>query len=191
MLGRVVEIWIALVCLVLALGVVLLWVPLDSETPPIYTFRRQTYIGDAMLPMVAAAGIAICAAIHLLSTLRRARTSLDRPPFDGRTAAFFAQFFAIVAAALVLMFWAGPVALALFGPGGEDTVSYRQMRATLPWKYIGFVLGGFTLVFGVISLLEGQFRARRALAALLAVAVLIAVFDVPFDTILLPPNGDF
>ncbi|MEL6207298.1 MAG: hypothetical protein AAFR47_18580 [Pseudomonadota bacterium] len=190
MLGRSIEIWIAVVFLALGLIAAVLWVPLDSETPPIYTFRRQTYIGDAMLPMVAAAGIAICAALHLLLSWRRSRDAVDAP-FDVLTGSFFLALFGIVAVSLLLMFWAGPAALALFGPTGEEPVTYRQMRSTLPWKYIGFVLGGFVLVFGITSLIEGKLSARRALSSILAVAVLILIFDVPFDTILLPPNGDF
>lgn len=190
MLGRKVEIWIALAFLVLGLIAAFLWVPLDSETLPIYEFRRQTYIGDSMLPMVAAMGIAICAAVHLLISWRRQRKEAE-PPFDALTAVFFALFFAIIALSFVLMFWGGPAALALFGPSGEEPVTYRQMRSTLPWKYIGYVLGGFTLVFGVTSLIEGKLTLHRAISSILAVAFLILLFDVPFDTILLPPNGDF
>ena len=89
------------------------------------------------------------------------------------------------------MYWAGPLALGLFGPSGEEAATYRQMRSTLPWKYIGYILGGFTLVFGVTSLIEGRITLRRAISSILAVAFLILLFDVPFDTILLPPNGDF
>ncbi len=190
MLGRTVEIWIAIAFLALGLLAAFLWVPLDSETPPIYDFRRQTYIGDAMLPMVAAAGIAICAAVHLFLSWRRRRNQAS-PPFDTLTGAFFALFFAIIAVSLLLMFWAGPAALALFGPSGEEPLTYRQMRSTWPWKYIGYVLGGFTMVFGVTSLIEGRMTLRRAISSILAVVFLILLFDVPFDTILLPPNGDF
>ena len=103
----------------------------------------------------------------------------------------FLAFFAIVATSFALMFWAGPAALALFGPAGDEAVTYRRMRSTVPWKYIGFVLGGFVLVFGITSLIEGRMRLKRALSSILAVIVLILIFDVPFDTILLPPNGDF
>lgn len=190
MLGRSIEIWIAIVCLGLSLLAVFVWVPFDSETPPIYEFRRQTYIGDAMLPMVAAAGIAICAAVHLILSWRRQHKETDAP-FDTLSVIFFALFFGIIALSFLLMYWAGPLALALFGPSGEEAATYRQMRSTLPWKYIGYILGGFTLVFGVTSLIEGRITLRRAISSILAVAFLILLFDVPFDTILLPPNGDF
>lgn len=190
MLDRKTEIWLALVCLLAGLLAAFLWIPFDSETPPIYDFRRQTYIGDAMLPMVAAVGIALCALVHLVLSFRRTASDADGP-FDILTAGFFLSLFAIIITAFVVMYWAGPVALLLFGPSGDEAVSYRQMRASVPWKYAGFVLGGFILVFGISSLLEGAMRWKRALSSILAIAVLIMIFDVPFDTILLPPNGDF
>lgn len=190
MLGRSFEIWLALVMLALSCLAVFVWVPFDSETPSIYTFRRQTYIGDAMLPMVAAAGLAICAAIHAVVSWRRRPDDADAP-FDWLTGTFFVVFVAAMAVSFLLMFWAGPIALALFGPAGDEPVTYRQMRSTLPWKWIGFSLGGFVMVFSVTSFIEGRLQARRAVTALFAVAVLILIFDVPFDTILLPPNGDF
>ncbi|MDF9301966.1 hypothetical protein P5P81_05270 [Tritonibacter mobilis] len=80
MLGRRTEMWIALTLLLLALVSLFVWIPLDSETPAIYEFRRNVNIGDAMLPMVAAAGLAICAAIHLIAQLRRQPDSFEDPP---------------------------------------------------------------------------------------------------------------
>jgi len=65
------------------------------------------------------------------------------------------------------------------------------MRATYPYKLIGFVLGGFALVFGLSALIEGQIRTSRAILALITVAILVAVFDLPLDSVLLPPNGDW
>lgn len=187
---RKAELWIAVAFLAIGLLGAVIWVPLDTDSPPIYEFRRQVFIGDAMLPMVAAIGVAVFAALQILVTLRGNRTADGPTPFDAATFAFFAMVFAILAASLLAMFWSGPLALALFG-SGDETVTYRQMRTTWPWKYVGFVLGGFLMVFGLTSLIEGRFRWSRVLSSLLAVAVLILIFDVPFDTILLPPNGDF
>lgn len=194
------EIGIALAFLILSLLAAFVWVPLDSETPPIYEFRRRTYIGDAMMPMLAALGMALCAAVHLAVILWRRREETPPsdtvPPFDALTLRFFVLLVVIVAVSVLLIFQAGPAALALFGPphlpGDEATaLTYRHMRDTAPWKYIGFVLGGFVMVFGITTLIEGRARWRRAVAALVAVGVLIAVFDLPFDDLLLPPNGDF
>lgn len=185
--GRRREMILGAAALVLGLFAALVWVPLDSETPPIYEFRRQTHIGDAMLPMVAALGLAICGALQLLVGAGR---PADAPFTDFRSTRFLAAFLAIVAVSGALTVWAGPAALALFGPDTDPPVSYRLMRGTAPWKYIGFALGGTVLVFGLTSLLEARLRASRLLIAVCAVALLIALLDGPFDTLLLPPNGD-
>lgn len=191
MLSRRVEIWLALFFTVLSALTAFVWAPLDSETAAIYEFRRQVSIGDAMLPMVAGCGILLFSLVHLVLQLRRQPDEDVDPPFDRLTLVFYVVFGGLVALSLILMFWAGPLALALFGRSGDEAATYRQMRSTFPWKYIGFVLGGFTLVLGLTSLIEGRIRWVRVISSILAVLGLILIFDVPFDTILLPPNGDF
>lgn len=190
-LGRKSELWIGVLMLALSLAAYLFWIPYDSETPSIYEFRRQVYIGDAMLPLIAAAGIAICSLVHVILSFRRMEDNGGDGPFDSLTAVFFAVFGAICVVSLLLMFWAGPIAVSLFAQTGDEPVTYRQLRGAAPWKYIGYVFGGFTLVFGTTSLIEGHLSAKRAVSSILAVILLILIFDFPFDTILLPPNGDF
>ena len=46
------------------------------------------------------------------------------------------------------------------------------------------------MIGGMISLVEGRFRGRTLVAAILAVVAMIVIYDVPFDDLLLPPNGD-
>ena len=191
MLSRRAEIWLALIFAIFAALTAFVWAPLDSDTAAIYEFRRQVNIGDAMLPMVAGFGILLFSSVHLMLQLRRRPDEDFDPPFDRQTLVFYALFGGLVTLSLILMFWAGPLALALFGLSGDEPVTYRQMRSTFPWKYIGFVLGGFTLVFGLTSLIEGRLSWVRVISSLLAVLGLILIFDLPFDTILLPPNGDF
>ena len=75
MLGRTAEIVIVAMFLGFGLLAALVWIPLDSETAMIETHRRQTSMGDAFVPIVTAALIAVCAALHLLVNLRRTDTS--------------------------------------------------------------------------------------------------------------------
>jgi hypothetical protein len=191
MLNQTAEITVAIIILVFALFVAMLWVPIDSETPAFYTFRRQTNIGDAFLPLVAAVGMAVFAAIHVILSWRRVRDDGSDAPFDALSMLYLLIFFGIMAVSLGLMFWSGPLLLSQFYGSGESAPTYRQMRSSFPWKYIGFVVGGTVMVFGLITLVEGRMRWNRLLIAILSVLVLILIFDVPFDTILLPPNGDF
>ncbi|MDC0739551.1 hypothetical protein N6L24_14775 [Cognatishimia sp. SS12] len=193
MLGRRAELMLGAVFLLLGLFVIVVWVPQDSETWMIETFRRQTTMGDAFLPMIAGALVAICAAIHLFMTLRRnEEQETDGPVFDGAALAFLVQLSGLTALCLAVMYWAGPIAVQLFASGETgDAATYRQMRGTYPYKLLGFVLGGFSLVFLTTSLIEGRFKVSRVISSILAVIVLIVIFDLPFDNILLPPNGDW
>ena len=86
---------------------------------------------------------------------------------------------------LALMRWGGP--LIVEGITGAD---YRPQRDTVPWKYVGFILGGTALIATLILVVERQLRRSR-LAIALGVTLFLAFFyDVPFEDLLLPPNGD-
>ena len=67
--------------------------------------------------------------------------------------------------------------------------TYRQLSATAPYKYTGISLGGFFLVFALISWVQQEITLRAAGIAAGMVLILIFAYDVPFDTLLLPPNG--
>ncbi len=82
------------------------------------------------------------------------------------------------------MRFAGPLAAAFTESG------YRPLRDTIPWKYIGFIAGGTCLVAGLKALVEGRVTMRGVVIGLAACLVLIALYDLPFDDLLLPPNGD-
>ena len=84
------------------------------------------------------------------------------------------------------MRWLGPLAVELFGAEG----SYRALRDTAPWKHLGFVAGGTLLVAGLMALVEGRLTMRGVVIGLLATFALILLYDLPFDDLLLPPNGD-
>lgn len=192
MLARKYELILAVVCLAFALIAVLVWIPQDTETGMIEKFRRQTSMGDAFVPILAGVLMAICAAIQfVISFFRTDKIDTEVAPIDGTTVAFMLQLSVITILSLALMYWAGPIAVELFAQPDEGTVTYRQMRSNYPYKLIGFVLGGFCLVFLISSMIEGKFLPSRILMGVISVAILIAVFDLPLDTVLLPPNGDW
>ena len=88
------------------------------------------------------------------------------------------------------MSWAGPFVVKLAQAMGSDIGSYRELRATRPWKYTGYLSGGFLLVFGLMSYVAGRPSWGLALVALLAVLLMALAYDLPFKNLLLPPNGD-
>ena len=88
----------------------------------------------------------------------------------------------VLSLSLARMVWGGPVTVGALQSLGADIPEYRLLSATVPYKYIGFAAGGFVLVAGLISWIEGQLSWRAVLIALGAVAGLILVYDVPFET---------
>jgi vacuolar-type H+-ATPase subunit I/STV1 len=167
----------AIACALLAL---LVWIPSDTATGIVETVRRRTVIGDAMAPSLAALFI-LAGGLLLLTAERHA----PHQPLPSRGAVIFAlQIAAVLGVSLMLMRWTGPVAAAM---AGEE---YRLLRDSYPWKLTGYILGGTVMVTALLAMAERRLTLRAGIIALAAVIVLVAVYDLPFDDLLLPPNGD-
>ena len=163
-----------------ALAVALIWVPMDTNTGLIEKVRRQVTIGDALAPTLAAGFILLGGLLVLLFEPAENARRLTLKHLQ-----FLSAFLLIVFISFMIMRWSGPVLGALMLEEG-----YRPMRDTVPWKYIGFILGGVVLIAGLIALVEGRVSLRGVFLGLIATVALIIVYDLPFDDLLLPPNGD-
>jgi len=159
--------------------VIFVWIPLDVETSLIEKMRRRVSLGDAMLPKVAMAFVLASAIM----------TAFDRSA-NGAILVYNLVFLLVLlgalAASFAVMRWSGPIAVWLFGAEGD----YRPLRDTAPWKYIGFGSGNTVFVASLMTVIEERPSVRGLAVGLLAAIVLILVYDVPFDDLLLPPNGD-
>lgn len=171
----------------LALLLLLVWIPLDSDTGLIEKVRRQVAIGDALAPTVAAVFLLIGGGLLMLLEGKR-----DTPPaMDAASVKFVVRVFTMLVLGFLVMRYAGPLAVEVMNTIQGSDLEYRLLRDTAPWKWLGYVLGGTLAICGTISLTEGRFSLRALVVALLAIAAMIAIFDLPFDDLLLPPNGDF
>ena len=173
---------VALGALVLLFGVfiVVVWAPLDSETGLVEKVRGRWTLGDALAPTVAGTLLIAAGGALLAGALRR-----PAPPSMRRSnLGYLASFVACTGLALVVMRFAGPLA-------AELTVGdYRPLRNEIPWKYIGFVAGGGLLVFSLSALVERRLGITRLVLAIAIALVLALLYDLPFEDLLLPPNGD-
>lgn len=172
---------------IFALVLMFVWVPRDVDSGLIETVRRQVSIGDALAPSIAGVFL-LLGGLGLVLSGRQAGDM--RATTDLVALRFSALLFAVYAAGFLVMTHAGPAAVLLSNllTGAEQ--EYRLLRDTAPWKYLGFTLGGVIAVGGTISLLEGRLSWRAPGIGLVMVLALIAVYDLPFDDLLLPPNGD-
>jgi hypothetical protein len=170
---------------VLALIIIIIWIPLDVETGILEKARRRIEIGDAMAPTLAAC-------IMLVAGLLLA----FRPPANSGaelTAAnllFLFKSLLCLLIAFCIMRWTGPLAVDGLSLIGAELPGYRQLRDSPPWKYLGFLIGGTTLVSSLVCLIERRFVFKSVIVGVGISLFLIIVYDLPFDDLLLPPNGD-
>jgi hypothetical protein len=160
--------------------ILFVWIPLDVETGLIEKVRSRVVIGDSLAPSLAALVLIVAALMLVFQSYRirgRVEPSLNSVKYVG-------LMLAILGLSMAVMRWAGPIATHV------GSLDYRSLRDTVPWKYIGYFLGGNAMVFGLISMIEGQLRWRVLIISVLAVLTLMLVYDLPFDNLLLPPNGD-
>lgn len=177
---------LGLICVALALVCLGLWIPLDTDTGLIEKVRRRVQIGDALAPSVAAAFVLIGGLVLALAPGPDTDNNDPLRPLIG----FGAAMAGVLIAAFVVMLYAGPLSVALANLISAEPLEYRLLRGTAPWKYIGFVLGGTGAIAGIISLAERRFSWQAVGIGAVAVLAMIALFDLPFDDLLLPPNGD-
>lgn len=180
------NLYLGLVCIVFAVVLLALWIPLDVETGLVEKVRGRLRIGDALAPTVAAAFILLGGLLLIFFERRHA----DQPSVTSQHVKFISRLLAVVFLSLLVMRYAGPLAVSLTNNLYDQSNEYRLLRTTFPWKYIGFVLGGVLLIVGVMSVVERRLSLRAILTGIVAVLLIILIFDVPFDDLLLPPNGD-
>ncbi len=179
---------VAAVVAVFALATLLFWIPADIESGVVETFRRRVIIGDALAPTVVALAMLAVAGLFAASELVRPRR--ESAPFDRQSALFIVRVAAAIGAGLALMVYTGPLTVDAINALGGEIGSYRQLRDTVPYKYLGYLAGGAVMVGGIVAAVEQRLARSAAVAAVLAVLVHIVLYDLPFDDVLLPPNGD-
>jgi len=194
MLSRKWDVGIGLFFFAASVITLIFWIPVDVETGVIEQERRSIVIGDAMAPTMASFGIMIVSVVLLaVAFLGRAISGRDEAECAAgislENLRSLLWLLLIVALSLALMVWTGPTVVAVLQILGSEVSEYRLLRDTVPYKYLGFALGGFSLVFSLISWIEGRARNRAIMTAIGAVVVLIVLYDMLFDSLLLPPNG--
>ncbi|MGI9363595.1 MAG: hypothetical protein ACR2O8_00285 [Rhizobiaceae bacterium] len=173
------ERWLGLLFCLFALLLIFVWVPLDTGTGIVEKVRRSLTIGDALAPTVAGVVLLVGGLLTIF------KQDLSDKKLSRNNAAWFFALTALFAVSIALMRYCGPIVAEIFSD--ED---YRPLRATIPWKYIGYLTGGTVLVGGLMSIVRGRIVLMDWIIAFLATLSVALIYDLPFDDLLLPPNGD-
>ena len=184
---------LAIFFIIASLISLLVWIPNDIETGVIEKFRRQITIGDAMAPTMVAWGVLFVSIALLIDAIlsSRAPRASENSVMDAQSFVFLFKLTIVIIIALLLMFYGGPLLVDFLNLVNGESNNYRLLKGSPPYKYIGYILGGFVMVFGSIGVVENKFSTNGAWLSIIAVTVLTLLYDVPFDNLLLPPNGDY
>ena len=183
--------WLAVLMLLLSLIGIFYWVPNDSGSGLVIAQRGQLRLGDALAPTLA---FALLGCASLLLFFQRGDTAPARgDTFKGtwwQHTVHLIQVLAVVGLSFWLMRWSATFVVGAIDSLCQCDLSYRALRATRPWNYIGFVVGGSVLVAGLMAMAQRRLSWRQ-LGIVLGVVIAMAMFyDLPFEHLLLPPNGD-
>lgn len=171
--------WLGALAVVAALALILLWVPLDTETGVLERVRRRLVIGDALAPLVAGVTILIGG---LLTALRPDDRAVG---LTARNLRWMLGLCAVFTVSLAVMRFAGPALAEMLSGTG-----YRPLRNDAPWKFIGYVLGGAVMVAGTGGLAMRRRSPGLLVMGLMAAALIALAYDLLPADLLLPPNGD-
>ncbi len=173
-------------CVLAAALVAFVWVPLDVDSGVVEQVRRRVQIGDSLAPVTAAVFIAIGGLVLLLVE----RRVPGQPAFTLHNLRFIALSAAIIVVGFLIMRFTGPLTVDVVNLLTGSELQYRLLRDSAPWKFIGYFIGGIFVVTGLMAQAEGGITRKNLGIATAVVIALILIFDVPFDDLLLPPNGD-
>lgn len=190
------DVGFGLVLVAFAVLALLVWFPNNIAGGFIVTSRAgKIGPGDAFFPVLLAGAILVLSLIDLAMSALRARRDNHAPGGIGKLTpgnlAFLGRFHVAVFLGLVIMFWLGPIVTALQNVLTDGALTYRQLADTVPYKYIGFIVGAAVVTLPTIAWAEGGWRARSVLCVLAVVAMIIVVFDVLLTNVQLPPNADY
>ena len=147
--------------------------------------------GDAFFPVILASMLLVLSAAQLLGALFGRKPQAPSGKLTAENLKFLVVFYAIVLIGLTVMYWLGPLVVETLRSMGTIDQTYRQLVDTRPYKYLGYVTGGFIMSIGLIVWAEGGVRRSAVLSVVIVQALLILILDVLLRNMQLPPNADF
>lgn len=183
------------VIFVASLAAIFVWFPNDMRGGFFFVNPiGKTEPGDAFFPTLLAATLALLSGLQLFLSLTRGSPPVS-PGAQGHLTKdnirFLILFTAICVGGLLIMYLLGPAAAWVMRSFGVIDVEYRYLTDTAPYKYLGYVTGGFLMTVSLIGWTEGRLRRVSIISVLTVIVVSIIIFDQLLTNVLLPPNADY
>lgn len=182
---------LGLFALAFALVGIAVWVPNDTGSGYVEKVRRSMTLGDSLAPTVAFSIIGLGGLMLIVEriSLKRAGQSNnhDISALTNNHAGFVLKLLLLFVIYSLTLRYSGPL-LTMLWPNLDTP--YRLLRDTAPWKYTGFILSGIFLITSLATWSSRGFRWRFVFISLAVCMLIIALYDWPFNDLLLPPNGD-
>ncbi len=189
------DIGFGVVVLAGALLALFVWFPADIPTGFFFVNAiGREEPGDAFFPIILALFLLVLSVLHLGLSFYRSWQGNAVPATGELTSdnfKFLGAFMVIMAISLAIMYWLGPLTVAALNTFGWLDASYRALSDTAPYKFIGYVVGGFVMTITLIAWTEGRIRWASVLSVLITLTVAILIFDLLLKNVLLPPNADY
>jgi hypothetical protein len=156
--------------------------------------RREP--GDAFFPVLLAATMLVLGVVHVTAALLGKATkpgerAVDAGRLTWQNLRFLAVFHAVVLGGLAVVYWLGPLVVHVLGALGVLDASYRHLVDTVPYKYLGYVAGGFGMTVALAVWAEGGLTRRAIVAVAIVITACVLIFDVFLTNVPLPPNADY
>ncbi len=172
-----VDIWLALFFLVAAILLIFVWILLDTDTGLAKKDQCKFVIGDVLAPTLNGIVIILGVALILLQPTHN-------KALKWQNLSWIATLLGLFTLSLVMMRYAGPLVASWI------ELDYRPLRATPPWHYIGFLLGGRVMVGGITSLVSRRFAVKDFVIGFITSLAPALLYDVHFDDLIIPPKRD-
>jgi hypothetical protein len=179
-----------------ALAALFVWFPRDIIGSFIETNQvGKVGPGDAFFPVLLASAILGLSILHLLSMLFQRRTGGDTAATIGKLTVaniwFLVRFHLVVLLGLFTMYVLGPIVVSAINAVQGSDLQYKALVDTVPYKYVGYAVGGCLLTMPLIAWAEGGLRLRSIIIVCGMIVLSILIFDVLLSNVQLPPNADY